>query len=147
MSNELSSQLLSQLSEFVADRIGLHFSKERWPDLERGIRSVMREFEFDDAESCAQWLVSSPVTQSTIETLASHLTVGETYFFREQQPAAFAFCRGPNDSPNRRCNELARRGSARKPMMPSSSSLMLAAAICRMPRPRGNSTIDAVASR
>jgi len=85
MSNELSSQLLSQLSEFVADRIGLHFSKERWPDLERGIRSVMREFEFDDAESCVQWLVSSPVTQRTIETLASHLTVGETYFFREQQ--------------------------------------------------------------
>jgi chemotaxis protein methyltransferase CheR len=85
MPDHLSSLVLSQLSAFVADRIGLHFSNERWPDLERGIRSVMREFEFDDAGSCVQWLVSSPVTQRTIETLASHLTVGETYFFREQQ--------------------------------------------------------------
>ncbi len=85
MADRLPDILLSQLSEFVADRMGFHFPQERWADLERGIRSAARDFEFNDTESCVQWLVSSPVTQSQIEMLASHLTVGETYFFRERQ--------------------------------------------------------------
>jgi chemotaxis protein methyltransferase CheR len=85
MTEHLSSSSLAQLSEFVADRIGFHFPRERWLDLERGMRSVTRAFEFDDMDSCVQWLVSSPLTRSRIETLASHFTVGESYFFRERQ--------------------------------------------------------------
>jgi len=84
MTEHLSSSSLAQLSEFIAEQMGFYFPRERWLDLERGMRSVSREFEFDDMESCVQWLVSSPVTQSRIEILASHLTVGETYFFRER---------------------------------------------------------------
>jgi chemotaxis protein methyltransferase CheR len=85
MTEHLSSSSLAQLSEFVAERMGFHFPRERWLDLERGMRSATRAFEFDDMDSCVQWLVSAPLTQSRIETLASHLTVGETYFFRERQ--------------------------------------------------------------
>lgn len=84
MTEHLSSSSLAQLREFVADQMGFYYPRERWLDLERGMRSVSRAFEFDDMESCVQWLVSSPVTQSRIEILASHLTVGETYFFRER---------------------------------------------------------------
>jgi chemotaxis protein methyltransferase CheR len=85
MTEHLSSSSLAQLSEFVADQMGFYFPRERWLDLERSMRSVSREFEFTDMESCVQWLMSSPVTQSRIEILASHLTVGETYFLRERQ--------------------------------------------------------------
>jgi chemotaxis protein methyltransferase CheR len=85
MTECLSHSSLAQLSEFIADRMGLHFPRERWLDLERGMRSVTRAFEFDDMESFVQWLMAAPVTQSLIEMLASHLTVGETYFFRERQ--------------------------------------------------------------
>jgi len=63
--------------------MGLNFPQERWSDLERGIAAVAPEFGFADAESCARWLLSTPLTHPMIETLASHLTVGETYFFRE----------------------------------------------------------------
>lgn len=85
MTERLSSSSLAQLSEFVADRMGFYFPPERWLDLERVMRSITRAFEFEDMDSCVQWLVSSPLTQSRIETLASHLAVGETYFFRERQ--------------------------------------------------------------
>jgi chemotaxis protein methyltransferase CheR len=85
MTEHLSNSSLARLSEFVAQRMGFHFPRERWLDLERGIQSVSRAFEFDDVESCVHWLVSSPMSQSQIETLASHLTIGETYFFRETQ--------------------------------------------------------------
>ncbi len=85
MTHSLSDLLLSQLSEGIAAQMGLHFPKERWRDLERGMQSVARKLGFHDVESCAQWMVSSPLTKSQLEVLASHLTVGETYFFRESR--------------------------------------------------------------
>ncbi len=85
MTTEISSVLLSQLSKSVAKQMGLHFPRERWADLERGICSAAREFDFEDVESCIQWLISSPQTKKTIELLASYLTIGETYFFRENK--------------------------------------------------------------
>lgn len=85
MTHAISDILLSRLGEFVAAQMGLHFPKERWSDLERGITSAAREFRFSDTESYVESLISSPLTQNHIETLASHLTVGETYFFREKK--------------------------------------------------------------
>ena len=81
----LSSPLLSQLSEFVATQTGLYFPQERWGDLERGIAAAAPDFNFPDRESCARWLLSAPLTRQMNEILASHLSVGETYFFREKQ--------------------------------------------------------------
>lgn len=76
---------LSHLSDFIASRMGLRFPRERWRDLERGIGSAARELGFRDIGSCIRWLLSSPLTQRQTEILASHLTVGETYFFREKK--------------------------------------------------------------
>jgi len=81
----LSSPLLSQLSEFVATQTGLYFPQERWGDLERGIAAAAPDFNFPNRESCARWLLSAPLTRHMNEVLASHLSVGETYFFREKQ--------------------------------------------------------------
>jgi chemotaxis protein methyltransferase CheR len=76
--------LLEQLSEFVETRMGLYFPAARHNDLERGIHSAAGEFGFDTVDSCIEWLLSSPLSHSQIETLAGHLTVGETYFFRDR---------------------------------------------------------------
>ena len=81
----LSEAILSPLSDLLAARIGLYFPKERWPDLDRGMAAAAHEFGQADAEACARWLLSAPLTHHQIEILASHLTVGETYFFREQR--------------------------------------------------------------
>lgn len=88
MSPGLSETLLSQFSDFIAARIGLHFPRERWRDLERGIGSAARDFALGDARACVEWLMSHPLTKREIEMLASHLTVGETYFFREEKSFA-----------------------------------------------------------
>ena len=77
--------LLSRLSEFVAAQTGLSFPHERWGDMERGIIAAAPDFNFRDGEECARWLLSAPLTRRMNEILASHLSVGETYFFREKQ--------------------------------------------------------------
>lgn len=83
MGEKLSDTLLTQLSVFVSERMGLHFTPERRRYLEQGIISAAGDFGFDSAEVCAQWLISTALNKSQIETLAGYLTVGETYFFRE----------------------------------------------------------------
>jgi chemotaxis protein methyltransferase CheR len=85
MTDFIAETLLSQLSDFISARIGLYFPQNRWRDLTRGIHSASQEFDFKDTESCARWLLSSPLTRGQIETLARHLTIGETYFFREEK--------------------------------------------------------------
>jgi chemotaxis protein methyltransferase CheR len=85
MLRTLSDQLLSQFSEFVTARFGLHFPKKRWPDLTRKIVAVTDDFGFADAASCVQWLISARLTRSQLDTLACRLTIGETYFFRERK--------------------------------------------------------------
>ncbi len=81
----LSDPLLSGLSEFLAAQTGLHFPRERWGDLERGIAAAAREFGVRDVEAWVQRLLAAPLTRAQTEVLASHLTVGETYFFREKK--------------------------------------------------------------
>jgi chemotaxis protein methyltransferase CheR len=81
----MSKITLTQLNDFITKRMGLRFSKERCADLERGITSAARDFGYSDSDSCIEWLLSSKPSKSQVEILASHLTVGETYFFREER--------------------------------------------------------------
>ncbi|MBS1191878.1 MAG: hypothetical protein H6R10_3670 [Rhodocyclaceae bacterium] len=84
MAAQLSDTLLAKLSRFTAEHFGLSFPENRLPDLERGFLAACREFGFADAEACLPGLVEAPLSPAQEEILASALTVGETYFFREK---------------------------------------------------------------
>src|SRR5262245_56326354 len=83
----IPDSLWPQVSAAIASRMGLHFPDERRNDLERALADAAVELGFENARSCARWLLSSQVTKPQLDTLASHLTVRETYFFRD--PRAF----------------------------------------------------------
>lgn len=85
MTRAIPDEQLSRLSAFIAKRMGLHFPRERWGDLERGINAVACELGIEDGKSCIEWLLSSLPARRRIEILASHLTIGETYFFRDKR--------------------------------------------------------------
>jgi chemotaxis protein methyltransferase CheR len=84
-SNKISEALLQRLSDYLTARVGLHFAKRNWKELQQKMAVAMKEFDFDDVEEFVTWLISLSPTQKQIEILASHLTVGETYFFRERR--------------------------------------------------------------
>jgi len=85
MSRKIQDAELSLLNELVARHLGLHFPRERWPDLERGLSAAAEECGFNhDVGGYLQRLLSSVWTQDQMEILAAHLTIGETYFFREK---------------------------------------------------------------
>jgi len=83
METSLPEQELSHCGQFVAQTIGLHFPPARWPDLRRGIAATAAELGFETSLECVRNLMSAEVTKCQLDVLASHLTVGETYFFRD----------------------------------------------------------------
>ncbi len=87
--NRLPEALLAQAGEFISDLMGLYFPKARRKDLERGLCAASLELGFENPEACTRWLLSSTLNKSQLEVLAGHLTVGETYFFRDKRTFAF----------------------------------------------------------
>jgi chemotaxis protein methyltransferase CheR len=79
---------LESLSARIADSMGLHFGPDRWQDLARGVELAGRALGFADMHSWIHRLTTQPLEQEQIEVLAGQLTIGETYFMREN--AAFA---------------------------------------------------------
>ncbi|NNM82523.1 MAG: hypothetical protein HKL98_07990 [Burkholderiales bacterium] len=73
--------IFQPLREFIDSRTGLHFEKRQ--DLERAVAQAAGRLGFGNAAECANWLISTPQGPQTIAILAEHLTVGETYFFRD----------------------------------------------------------------
>jgi chemotaxis protein methyltransferase CheR len=82
--DDLPDSLCQRASTLIATRLGLHFPPERYPDLRRGLICAARELGLTDVAQYADWLVSSELPPDQLNTLANHLTVGETYFFRER---------------------------------------------------------------
>jgi chemotaxis protein methyltransferase CheR len=85
MSRQISDLLLTQLSEYVTGWLGLHFPKKRWGDLARIISHAAQELGFEDVDAFIERLVSRRTTKEQEDILAGQLTIGETYFFREQK--------------------------------------------------------------
>ncbi len=83
MTENLTENQLSQLSDFVAKSMGLQFPRERWKDLERQAKLIANEFGFAGITPFLEWMLSSPLAREPVERLASFLTISETYFWRE----------------------------------------------------------------
>jgi chemotaxis protein methyltransferase CheR len=77
--------LMQRLSDYLTARVGLHFAKRNWKELQQKMTAAMTDFGFERVEEFIEGLLSLSPTQNQIEILASHLTVGETYFFRERR--------------------------------------------------------------
>ena len=82
--DDVSDALCGRVSTLIANSLGLSFPRERYADLRRGLIAAARDLGLNDVAQYAEWLVSSPLPRDQLNTLATHLTVGETYFFRER---------------------------------------------------------------
>jgi chemotaxis protein methyltransferase CheR len=86
MTNRIADAQLSRLSDLVARHLGLHFPKDRWLDLQRGVCAAAQEGGCQHGlDHYVQELLLPALTQKNLDAVASYLTVGETYFFREQR--------------------------------------------------------------
>jgi len=83
MNAPLTDQLLSRASAWITEAIGLHFPPTRWRDLRRAIASAAPELGFRSPLDCTEWIAQGRLSPDQLDLLAPHLTVSETYFFRD----------------------------------------------------------------
>ena len=80
---------LSAPAALISERMGLHFPEDRWPDLDAGAREGGgRAWASTTSTSFIVHLLAGSFGQREIQALATHLTIGETHFFRT--PETFA---------------------------------------------------------
>lgn len=70
----------ARIAAFVEEQTGLHFPEGRHDDLRRGIEEAARGQRADVRDFMAELISRNP---GALRALIPHLTIGETYFFRD----------------------------------------------------------------
>jgi chemotaxis protein methyltransferase CheR len=81
----ISQEQLLRIRSTVANILGLDIKEDRLDDLERGLLETARELGINETPGdIERWLKHISWTANELDILSTHLTIGETYFFREQ---------------------------------------------------------------
>jgi len=74
-----------KLRRYLLSNIGLNFYENQDRELLRKIKIASKSFNFENATTFVDWLIVQTLNTEQIALLASHLTIGETYFCREKK--------------------------------------------------------------
>jgi chemotaxis protein methyltransferase CheR len=83
MTPTLTASRLGEVSEFIAGKFGLNYPPERTKDLERLLGQAAQVSGYPDRNAFIGSLLTDSLDDRQLELLASILTVGETYFYRD----------------------------------------------------------------
>ena len=74
---------LIELRKYLLSNLGLNFSESQDKELFRKIEIAAKEHGYSNTYDFINWIINNDLSPAQIEKLASFLTIGETYFFRE----------------------------------------------------------------
>lgn len=78
-------EYLFEISKNITKILGLNFQSNQFHDLERRLKAAAKELNIDvSISNINDWLSKTTLTNIELNTVSSHLTIGETYFFREK---------------------------------------------------------------
>ena len=80
-------ELINRLNAVISTSIGIHYAPDRLSDLEKAVELAAQDLNFPDAQQFALKLFQATLNAEELQAIARHLTIAETYFFRE--PRAF----------------------------------------------------------
>ncbi len=81
----LPSEILQQLNAALNRRFGLNYPPERWKEMQKILMAAASEANIpEDPEFLLQSIETNSLSPEATDTMISHLTIGETYFFREK---------------------------------------------------------------
>jgi chemotaxis protein methyltransferase CheR len=83
MNYKLTDIELSRVRELLTSLTGLDFPSEKRDMLTRSLALAATEFGFKEMTGFINWLTTHSLSENQIQTLASFLTIPETYFWRE----------------------------------------------------------------
>jgi chemotaxis protein methyltransferase CheR len=79
----LPADLFDRFCGCIERSMGLQLSSKNQTDLGKKISTIVKDLGYEDSIDCINTLIEFPLSLDRIDVLASHLTIGETYFFRD----------------------------------------------------------------
>ena len=74
----------NELSELINSTTGLHFPEDKFTDIERAVRYILKENNFKSVNDLLLWIKSKENDADKVDLITKYFTVGETYFFRDR---------------------------------------------------------------
>lgn len=84
MKSDIPEHLTDELRRFVAIHTGLHFPPAKSRTLKKGVHTTARETGYGDTSAFIDDLLNGSPNRQMIDHLIKHLTIGETFFFRDK---------------------------------------------------------------
>ncbi|MGM0452577.1 MAG: CheR family methyltransferase [Thermodesulfobacteriota bacterium] len=84
MTSTFPQYLDTALTRSISKYTGLHFPPSKRRALHRGISAAAEEMGFDSSNDLAIFLTSKTPSAALLNVLVKHLTIGETFFFRDK---------------------------------------------------------------
>ena len=81
----MSQIKLTHIRKQLLKQLGLNYTKNQEVELYRKLKDAAIAFGFENNDDFIEWLPNQELSKSQIEKLATFLTIGETYFFREKK--------------------------------------------------------------
>lgn len=78
-------QNLEQISEFIRKKIGIYFPPNKYAEMSMKLKELARENGFKNIDSFIRSLSNGNGSRQKAEILASKLSIGETYFWRDRE--------------------------------------------------------------
>jgi len=76
---------IQEISRRIGALFGLQYSENQYDSLIKNLRDITAELKIPfDLEAVNKWLNQTQHSSKELNTIAKHLSVGETYFFREK---------------------------------------------------------------
>jgi chemotaxis protein methyltransferase CheR len=79
------TQDFSVPAALIAERMGLHFPKDRWPDLAHGLAKAAADLGYQHSSVFLAELVAGKLGPREVQAIAGRLTIPETHFFRSPE--------------------------------------------------------------
>ena len=76
---------LTHIRKKLLNQLGLNYTKNQEKELYRKLTDASAAFDYKNVDNFIQWLTNQELDKSQIKKLATFLTIGETYFFRERK--------------------------------------------------------------
>jgi chemotaxis protein methyltransferase CheR len=81
----VSNDKLEALSGFIKTKMGLYFPQKKFSELSYKLIDIYKEFGFKNINDFIDNILEDKNTKKSIDALASKLTIGETYFWRDRE--------------------------------------------------------------
>ncbi|MDP3446365.1 MAG: protein-glutamate O-methyltransferase CheR, partial [Ignavibacteria bacterium] len=79
------SKYLAFLSQRISSLFGLYFPENQWNNLMRCLKNAALDLDYETSlKAIFEWLSQRDIKDEEVKVLTKHLTIGETYFFREK---------------------------------------------------------------